>query len=66
MILVPQFDGIFDFLMVVIAFYIVVKIGSKRCDEQEKQSKIEYNKTMQEIRRKAGCKDIHAWDIKNI
>ena len=27
---------------------------------------LKYNKTMQEIRRKAGCKDIHAWDIKNI
>ena len=73
MILVPQFDGIFDFLVVVIAIYIIVKIGNNKHKDQEKQieqeikeSRIQYNKTMQEIRRKAGCKDIHAWDIKNI
>nr|WP_321312682.1 hypothetical protein [uncultured Campylobacter sp.] len=72
MILVP-IGGFFSFIVAIIAFYIIIKIGLKKCDEQEKRLQeelIEYdlkhNKTMQEIRRKAGCKDIHAWDIKNI
>ena len=36
MILVLQFDGIFDFLGTIIILYIVIKIASKRCDEKEK------------------------------
>ena len=72
MILVP-IGGFFSFIIAIIAFYIIIKIGLKKCDEQEKRLQeelieydLKYNKTMQEIRRKAGCKDIHAWDIKNI
>ena len=58
MILVLQFDGIFDFLGTIIILYIVTKIASNRCDEQEKQAKIEHNYARNPPQ--SWCEDIHA------
>ena len=60
-------SSIFAVIMTLICFWYLFKVYAPKIEKEKNKEIIEnINKTHQEIRHKAGCKDIHAWDIKNI
>ncbi|MCI7236610.1 hypothetical protein [Campylobacter sp.] len=54
-------------IMTLICFWYLFKVYAPKIEKEKNKEILEsINKTHQEIRHKAGCKDIHAWNIKNI